>query len=371
MWKRAILLGSVAAVFAVALVARRWFPETQVISGVLEADTAHLGSLVGGRVKRILVEEGARVRSGEKLVVFEEFDWAARLAQAEAARARAAADTGRLKAGFRKEEIASARFEAARLQAVFEELKKGPRREEIEAAAARLSAAEAQLVLTEKNVARVQALREDEAVPTAQLDEATERLKSAKSMVEVRRQELAILERGTRPEELAAAQAAAEAARAVFEMKQAGYRSEDIVAAEAVLAAAEAEVRAIQRRLDELAVTAPFDGTIKSLDLEPGDLASPGAPVVSLLSPEKMHLRAFVPETIPVSVGDTVEVLFDARPDQPVSGKIVDVSPRAEFAPSNAQTPKERRKLVYRIKILILGETRSLRPGMMAEIRLP
>lgn len=371
MWKHAIILGLLAAVLGAALVAQRWFPEPRTVSGVLEADTAHLGSLVGGRVKQVLVEEGDRVRSGETLVAFEEFDWGAQLARAEAARDSAAADLARLKAGFRKEEIASARFEAARLQAVFEELKKGPRREEIEAAAARLSAAEAQLVLTEKNVARVQALREDDAVPTAQLDEATERLKSAKSMVEVRRQELDTLERGARPEELAAAQAAAEAAAAVFKMKLAGYRSEDIAAAEAALAAAEAEVRAIQRRVDELAVTAPFDGTIESLDLEPGDLVSPGAAVVSLLSPEKMHLRAFIPETIPVSIGDTVHVLFDALPDSPVSGRIVYVSPRAEFTPSNVQTPNERRKLVYRVKILLVGGVESLRPGMMAEIRLP
>ncbi|MGH7337738.1 MAG: biotin/lipoyl-binding protein, partial [Myxococcota bacterium] len=64
------------ALCAVGLVAAlgcrdRGAPEPLRLAGTLEARTVEVGSLVGGRVARVAVEEGAEVAAGDLLVVFE------------------------------------------------------------------------------------------------------------------------------------------------------------------------------------------------------------------------------------------------------------------------------------------------------------
>ena len=68
-----------------------------------------------------------------------------------------------------------------------------------------------------------------------------------------------------------------------------------------------------------------------------------------------------------VKVGQRAWVTTDARPGKKYEGRVSFISSEAEFTPKNVQTPKERVKLVYRIKINIKNPNMELKPGMPAD----
>src|SRR5262245_65676645 len=75
------------------------------VSGFIESDEIRVGSRVGGRVQKILVEEGSGVRGGQPLVELETFDLLEQRSQAAALLAEARDDDERLTEGSRKAEV--------------------------------------------------------------------------------------------------------------------------------------------------------------------------------------------------------------------------------------------------------------------------
>lgn len=149
-----------------------------------------------------------------------------------------------------------------------------------------------------------------------------------------------------------------------------GYRKEDIEASKAAVVAATASLAAMQKRISELEIKAPCDGVIQSIDLEPGDLVRPQLPVVSMLNSNERWIRAYVPEGIPINVGDLLKLTADPLPGQTFQAEVIFVADRAEFTPSNVQTPEERAKLVYRIKANLIDPPDQLRRGLIVDVDL-
>jgi multidrug resistance efflux pump len=112
-------------------------------------------------------------------------------------------------------------------------------------------------------------------------------------------------------------------------------------------------------------------GTIEALELEPGDLVPPDAPVVSIMDHGRLWVRAYVPEDeLDLSVGDVLEVSTDSYSGERFGAKITFIARQAEFTPSNVQTPEERSKQVFRIKVELIEGVDRLRPGMAADVWL-
>jgi HlyD family secretion protein len=203
------------------------------------------------------------------------------------------------------------------------------------------------------------------------MDQANSEYRVAKASLDVRREEFAKLKNGTRPEELAEAKAQMEEARQVWLMRQNGSRAEEIAEAVAAVAAAEAAKRAIERQIDELIIKAPSDGIVEAVELRPGDLVAANAPVISLMVLKPLWVRAYVPENhLGLKVGDLVDVTVDSFPNERFSGQITFVARQAEFTPGNVQTPEDRSKQVFRIKVTLLSGGDRLRPGMAADLWL-
>ena len=133
--------------------------------------------------------------------------------------------------------------------------------------------------------------------------------------------------------------------------------------------AAEAAMTAIQAQIQELEIVAPMDGVVESLELQPGDLTSPGGPVMSMMESEELWVRAYLPERLHLELGQMVPVTVDAFSDE-FTGEVTFISRQAEFTPSNVQTPEERSKQVFRIKVTIRDGRDRLRPGMSADVWL-
>ncbi len=372
MIRRFLAFVVVAALLVSAIVYSQYVPAPDKVSGFLEADEIRVGSRVGGRVAVVHVQEGERVAKDQVLVELEPFDLMERKNEAVATLAARQAEVHRLENGFRPEEIRQAKAHYEQIQAEHKKLVEGPREQEIEVARAQLRVAHARQELTKKSYDRVNRLVDNRAASKEELDQARESLEAAGDMVSLREQELDLLLVGTREEDLESAMAQVEEARAAWDLKQEGYRREDVAAAKAARDAAQFALLAIDRQLDELKIHSPLDGVIEAFDLEPGDLVPPSAPVLSLLDDNHIWVRAYIPQNrLSVNVGQKLRISIDSFGEEDFEGTVIFVSRLAEFTPSNVQTPEERSKLVFRMKVAVQNPEKKLRPGMSADVWLP
>ena len=70
-----------------------------------------------------------------------------------------------------------------------------------------------------------------------------------------------------------------------------------------------------------------------------------------------------------IHLGEKVRLKVDAFPDKEFAGDVEQISRAAEFTPRNVQTPGERVKQVFAIKVRLGSET--LRAGMSADVFFP
>lgn len=371
MTKRLIAVGLLTVVLLALLVLSQMRREPQKVSGFIEADEIRIGSRVGGRVAKVHVSEGDEVTAGKVLVELEPFDLRDQLAQAVAERSIRESERDKLNAGYRPQEVAQAEQQYLRLTAREELLQNSPRKQEIDAAEARLRLANEQLTLAKANFERYQDRFNNKLASQEELDQSLTERRVAEETFEVRRNELKILQDGTRPEELKEIAAQKEEARQAWLLKQEGFRTEERRAAEAAWEAADAAVKMIEARLAELTIQAPIDCQVEAIDLQPGDLVGVSSPVIALADKRRLWIRAYVPENrMALKIGHRVAVSVDSLPGETFAGRVTFVARQGEFRPGNVQTPEERSKQVFRIKVELENGHDKLRPGMVADVWL-
>jgi len=93
-----------------------------------------------------------------------------------------------------------------------------------------------------------------------------------------------------------------------------------------------------------------------------------GTPLATLSQLSEVWLSLYLPETkLPsVKLGQKARIKVDGDPVR-YEGIITFISAEAEFTPRNVQTPDERTKLVYRIKITLPNPKNTFKPGMPAD----
>ncbi|QDV92417.1 Multidrug export protein EmrA [Phycisphaerae bacterium RAS2] len=344
-----------------------------VVSGFVEADEIRVGSRVGGRVAEVKAIEGQSVAPGESLYTIDPFDLRERLAEAQSAREAAQAEHERLKKGFRPEEIEQARAKRDQWAAELSKLEAGPRKQDIEAAREQVNIARASFDFAEKEHVRLTRLVEQQQVAAPrEYDEAVRMLKAAQGELAAAQQQLSLLEEGSRKEDIARTKAALAEAAEQLKLLEAGSRAEDVAQAAAQEEAAAARVHAIEKQLAELVVSSPCQCVVEAFDLQPGELVSPNQPSIALLDLSKLWVRAYVPEGRlgEIALGDRVPVRVTSPGGGDVMGRVVFISREGEFTPRNVQTPEERSKQAFRIKVAIEKGGEHLRVGMSADVLL-
>ena len=305
------------------------------------------------------------------LVVILPFDLAGKLAEAQGKLDQQKQSLDRLVAGFRKEEIAQARAKRDQLKAQLEKAKAGPRKQEIAEAQALVDQAEVQRTISQASYERVMKQFELKNASPDERDKAINDLKAAVETLNVRRDQLDLLKEGTRKEDIDTAAAQLAEMEAALQLMENGSRVEDIAAAKAMVASAEGTVAAIEKQLEELKIVAPVDGTIEAVDIRPGDVLAPNAPALSVLESGELWVRAYVPENkLDLQVGQKVRVTVDSFAGKDFHGVVTFVGRQAEFYPGNVQTPEERSKQVFRIRVTMADGKDVLRAGMSADVWL-
>jgi len=149
--------------------------------------------------------------------------------------------------------------------------------------------------------------------------------------------------------DLASAEAKIAAAAAAVKQAQAPLgRPDEIVAQASAVEVADAALAQARWRLGQRSVASPVAGIVADVLARPGETLQAGAPVVSLLPPENIFIRFFVPEPSLAHVhpGDTVALTCDNCPPD-VTGVVSFVSPQAEYTPPFIYSESTRAKFVF------------------------
>jgi HlyD family secretion protein len=368
MMKRAFLMG--LAVLAVVLsgcggsaeetpapeMDLEFVPVVSVTGEVVPAVWATISAQAGGTVMEVLVEPGDEVAEGDPLARLDSTDAQLAVQQAEAALEAAQAKLALLRAGARAEEIAvaEAQIEAARAAlsqaaAQRDQLKSGATEAEIESAQARMAAAQAEqlaardahdetmkcyhVTMPDGNKKKIcPALGTLEEQARYNLHAADEALAAAQAQLDAL---VAGADDRVRAAEAAvwAAAAQRDVAETRLALLQADATAEEIAVARAAVAQVEAAVEAARVVLERAEVRAPFAGTVGAVSVRPGELITPGQPVLTLGDLTTLRVETTDLDEIDVArvaVGQQATVAFDARPERLFTGHVTRISPMAE-----------------------------------------
>jgi RND family efflux transporter MFP subunit len=243
----------------------RALPRTVTATGTLAAeDQVTLGAKVAGRVERIDVDLGTRVRRGQPIAQLDQTDFKLRVEQAEAALQQARVRLGLSPAGAE--------------EAV-----------EIERAAI---VRQARAVLDEARLTRDRSVKllEQQLIARAQLDTAEANLQVAEGRYQ--------------------------------------DALEEVRNRQAVLAQRRSELQLARQQLIDTVVLAPVDGAVSQRQASRGEYLAAGAPLATLVRIHPLRLRVAVPEREATSVrtGQLVRLTIDG--DRTVhTGRVVRLAP--------------------------------------------
>jgi HlyD family secretion protein len=286
-------------------------------SGTLEATEVKVSAKVPGQIETIRVQEGSEVKTGDTLVILDRSTLSLQWKQAQA--------------GF---EVADAQYRL---------LLNGARSEDLQVAEEALKQAGATFKSSSDDYARMKQLLATNTVTQKQFDDADSRFTIAKAQLSSAEQNLGKLRKFARPEDLAAARARAGQAKATADL--------------------------LAKQLSDAVIIAPVAGTITHKPFEEGELAGAGSVIATISRLDKMDLMIYVNETElgRVKLGGSADVSIDAYPKRIFSGKVIYISPIAEFTPKNVQTKEDRTKLVFGVKLEVGNQDRVLKSGMPAD----
>jgi HlyD family secretion protein len=267
--------------------------------GYVEAEYTYVAPLEAGRIVALSVARGDQVAAGQPLFALE--DDAER-----AARNRATA-------------------ELAEAEADLADLKKGGRPEELAILQAQLDEARASMALSAPRLQRREKMVKGSIIGEEELDEA-------KSAILADRGNIAEYEARVAEARLPA-------------------RADQIAAQERLVEARKALLADAEWRLSRRQETAPAAGRIEDVFFRVGETAGATEGVVSLLTPDKLKLRFFVPqpELARLAVGQKIAVACDGCAPG-LTATISFIARAAEFTPPVIYSISRREKLVFLVE---------------------
>jgi HlyD family secretion protein len=289
------------------------------VQGYIEGEFVYIASPLAGALETLYVQRGSQVKAGDPLFA--------------------------LNSASEQDAVNEAQQRVAQARANLEDSRKGKRPEEIAGIEAQLQQARAALTLAQQEYDRQVSLARSQATSAQAVDSA----------------------RATRDQDLyRVAQIEAD-----LKTAQLGSRSDQIVAAEDDVRALEAALAAAQWNLSQKRQAAPQAGLVFDTLYRPGEWVAAGKPVISLLPPQNVKLRAFVSELEigVIHLGDSVRVTIDGF-GEPVIGRVSFISPQAEYTPPVIYSRENRSKLVFMIEATFEPETAAtLHPGQPVDVQ--
>jgi len=315
-----------------------------ILIGTVDANQVIVSSKVAGRIERLLVTEGQKVKQGELIA---EIDQADLIAQRDAAQANL--DSMRAQLRQSRDSYASTRGETSANVTNAEAA--------LRAAQASLEEAEANQRQQELTTKRTVALAEQGVASQQERDNAEQMLAADQARVR-------------------AAQDQVNVARATLEttkahLNQASAALNSVAATQQQMDAAKAKLDLANVQLGYTRIVAPVDGIVDVWAARQGEVVNPGTPIVTLMDLTESWVYAAIPETEEqlVKLGDKLEVRMPGG--EKVSGVVIAKAAEAGFATERDYSRSKRDIRTVRLKLRIENPREIYVPGMTAEVILP
>ena len=162
------------------------------------------------------------------------------------------------------------------------------------------------------------------------------------------------------------------AIEAELETAKLGGRSDAVNAAQKEVKVLSSSLDTLNWKLEEKKVSAPASGIIQDILYRVGEFVPAGRPVISLLPPENLKIRFFVPQALlpTIQLGNPIKAHFDGM-DGEIAATISFISPEAEFTPPVIYSKESRTKLVFMIEAIPdRSSVGQLRVGQPLEVHL-
>ena len=310
-----VLVALIAAVSVLGIIFSR--PKEAVIQGEAEAAEYRISGKVPGRIEAFYAAEGDMVHKGDTLVLIDSPEVRAKLAQANAAYAAAAAQRNKANTGARKEEIAGA-YEIWQKALVGKDIAK-------------------------KTLDRATRLHEQKVISDQKFDEATAQYN--------------------------AAAATAEAAKSQYDMAVKGAREEDKAAAIALVDRANGAVMEVKSYLSELKLTSPVDGVISARYPHVGELVGTGSPIMTVTDLSDMWFTFNIREDKLHSMksGDKLRLSIPALDGKEIDATVTYIAARESYATWRATKETDQYDAkTFEVRAVPTVVVEGLRPGMAA-----
>lgn len=284
--------------------------EVYIMAGKLDAkDQAAVTTKISAKVAQILVDVGSSVKQGEPVVILETNEIQAQVKQAEAAVLTAQANLNNTLAGSRPEQIAQAQ--------------------------AALDSAEKNYDNSKNNFNRIQDIYNLKGVSRQQFETAQTQLAAAEAQYKSSQEQLEILKQGATKETIAILQKQVQQAQASLEVTK--------------------------TQLNNGTIAAPLSGTVTAKKINVGELASPGATLVSIVNNEDLYVNAYLPASMvgQVKQGQQVIIKVSEIPDKKFDGEVTVMNTVINSLSKNIL-----------VKVAFKIPDPALKPGMFAEIAL-
>lgn len=366
-------------------------PVTTAEGVIVPVRRAQLSFQTGGTVSKVAVKAGDAVEAGQVLVELEASELQLAVKAAEDSLALQQAMLAQAKADVRPEDIAiaeagmaaaeasvkSAQASLAQAQANLAKIESGPTELEIQIA-------QQQVDQAKNNLWAAQLERDGKAdlyggrfVGRYEVDAYNARVAAMETALAIARLQFEQVKGGARPEDIAAARSqvsqaagqldAAKAqvaeAKARLAKAKAGPRAEDLAVAEAQVRQAQTALEQAQLRLARAQLKAPFSGTVVTVAAREGELASAGAPVLTLADLSELRIETTDLDeagAATVRPGQPVKITVNAFEDKTLGGKVVAIAQQGTVA-STGDT-------VYTVTIELDQQDPELRWGMTTKV---
>ncbi len=314
-----LLIGVGALVGVVLLIALVGYlvskPRPRVIQGEVEATEYRISCMVPGHVTELFCREGQQVHKGDTVAFIDSPQVRAKLAQAQAARSAAQAQSAKARNGARKEQIAGA-YEIWQQALVQEDVMK-------------------------RSFERVKTLYGQKVISAQKYDET-------KAQYD-------------------AAVAQAKAAKSQYDMALEGARTEDRAAAAALVQQADGAIQEVDSYLQELYLVSPADGIISNIYPRRGELVGQGSPVATVtdLSDIWFTFNIREDELHSMQTGDVLTVKVPALDGRMLQARVIYMAVRESYATWKATKETDQYDAkTFEVRAVPEEHAEGLRPGM-------
>lgn len=290
-------------------------PRPRVIQGEVEATEYRISCMVPGHVTELYCREGQQVHKGDTVAFIDSPQIRAKLAQAQAARSAAKAQSAKARNGARKEQIAGA-YELWQQALVQEDVMK-------------------------KSFERVKTLYDQKVISAQKYDET-------KAQYD-------------------AAVAQAKAAKSQYDMALDGARAEDRAAAAALVHQADGAIQEVDSYLQELYLVSPAEGIISNVYPKRGELVGQGSPVATVTDLSDIWFTFNIREDDlhSMQTGDVLTVKVPALDGRTLKARVIYMSVRESYATWKATKETDQYDAkTFEVRAVPEEHAEGLRPGM-------